>query len=315
MTIDATLTAFLEALLATGRLPERNWPAQLGAVEHLGFVRDQGEITLASELELLSRSAIAAGLSARAQAWLQELEIHTVLESTNDRLVALGRAGSVAGRVCFAELQTRGRGRRGRTWLSPFARHLAMSTGVRLNRPMHEVGGLSLVVGLAVLDCLEQLGVEGIALKWPNDILLHGRKLGGVLIELLGGTSAVEAVIGVGLNVDIPAAVRDVIDQSVTDLVAAGYRISRNRLASTLVSTLVDYVKEFEQTGFAPMRELFDQHHLFHHRICEIGQGDTVVIGRVVGVTEVGEILLETDSGTAAFGAGEVSLRGQEGRE
>ncbi len=316
MTTDATLSELLETLISEGRLAVAAWPMELGTPEDLGLLTRGDSIFLRPNAELLSPSHIHTSLSKRAARWLSSLEVLRVIGSTNDRLMLLAETESVDGVVCIAELQTKGRGRRGRTWFSPFAGSLALSLGVALDRAVHDLGGLSLVVGLAVLDCLRDLGVADLALKWPNDIFLGGRKLGGILVELKSqpGASAarVEAVIGIGLNVDVPATVRGAIDQAVTDLVAEGYVVSRNVLAGRLVSSLVDYVKEFERVGFAPMCDLFNDHHLLHRRTCEIAQGEGVVVGRVAGVTEVGEILLETDSGTLAFAAGEVSLRRQD---
>jgi BirA family biotin operon repressor/biotin-[acetyl-CoA-carboxylase] ligase len=316
MSNDTILADLLDILVSEGRLDVQAWPRQLGTPEDLGLLTSDHSILLRPGVELLSASVISNGLSATAAGWIRNLEVLRVTASTNARLMLRGESESVDGSVCLAELQTQGRGRRGRVWLSPFAGQLALSMGVALDGGLHELGGLSLVVGLAVIDCLRTLGIENLALKWPNDILLGGRKLGGVLIELKNqpgrSVAGSEAVIGVGLNVDIPAAIREAIDQPVTDLTAAGQPLSRNRLAGVLVSSLVDYLREFEKIGFAPMRDRFNDCHMLQQRICEISQGEKVVVGRVVGVTEVGEIMLETDAGTLAFSAGEVSLRWQE---
>ncbi|MFP6814253.1 MAG: biotin--[acetyl-CoA-carboxylase] ligase [Pseudomonadales bacterium] len=316
MSTDTILADLLDVLVSEGRLDLEAWPEQLGAPEDLGLLTSEHGIFLKPDVELLSASDISNGLSATAAGWIRNLEVLRVTASTNARLMLRGESESVAGLVCIAELQTQGRGRRGRAWLSPFAGQLALSMGVALNGALHELGGISLVVGLAVIDCLRTLGVEDPALKWPNDILLRGRKLGGILIELKNQPGRLaarsEAVIGVGLNVDIPASIREAIDQPVTDLRSARLPVSRNRLASVLVSNLVDYLAEFEKIGFAPMRDLYNDYHMLHQRICEIRQGEQIVVGRVAGVTEVGEIMLETDAGTSAFSAGEVSLRWQE---
>lgn len=313
MTTDAIFDELLETLVSAGKIPTAAWPDELGSPEDLGLRVHGQDIFLRPRAELLSADEIGGALSRRAARWLASLEVHRVIGSTNDRLMGIAERGSVDGHVCMAEVQTKGRGRRGRAWHSPFAGNLALSLGVAVNKALHELGGLSLVAGLGALDCLRSLGVDDVALKWPNDILLGGRKLGGILIELQTRPAGqAQAVIGIGLNVDVPAVVQQTIDQPVADLAGAGHSISRNVLAGRLVSCLVDYVKEFEVVGFAPMRDAFNEQHLFHQRACAITQGETVIAGRVVGVTEVGEILLETDSGTVAFGAGEVSLRQQE---
>ena len=313
MNLAAHLNNLFEALVNEGKLAAGDWPAELGAPEDIGLITSGDQILLQPGVEFLCASDISNALSNRADNWLKKLEVYRVIGSTNDRLGLLADTQSVDGYVCLAELQIQGRGRRGRKWVSPFAGNVALSVGITLDKALHELGGLSLVVGLAALDCLQTLGVDDLGLKWPNDIFLGGRKLGGILIELKAqagsATRPIEAVIGIGLNVDVSARVKDAVDQAITDLAAEGYRLSRNLLVARLVSSLVDYVKEFEEVGFAPMRELFNDHHLYHHQTCSITQGNNEVVGRVTGVTDAGEILLETGSTARAFAAGEVSLR------
>ncbi len=238
--------------------------------------------------------------------------MHRVIGSTNDRLMSEA-AGPVDGLVCLAEVQTKGRGRRGKSWLSPFAANVALSAGIGLRQGPHQLGGLSLVIGLAVIDCLKGLGVRDAALKWPNDVLLGGRKLGGILIEIKSTPGpeqpVTEAVVGVGINVTMPSNLRAGIDQAVTDLAGEGYGISRNRLVGRLLSSMLEHVREFERAGFAGMRERFDEHHWLHGQLCQVSQGPTVTVGHVTGVTETGELELATPAGTLRFGAGEVSLR------
>jgi len=256
-------------------------------------------------------------MSQRAVAWLRGLEIHSAIGSTSDRLLTLADAGSIDGMVCLAELQTKGRGRRGRTWHTPLGGSLALSAGFNIDRSLADLGGLSLVAGLALIDSLQHLGLGSLALKWPNDLLLGGAKLGGILIELKtapAGQSATQVIIGIGLNLQLPARVRDAIDQEVTDLSAAGKRIGRNDLAAQVIGNLIDYVQQFETGGFAPMREQYDVHHRMHDRHCEVRIGTRRVHGRVLGVTNFGELEMQTDAGYQVFRGGEVSLR-ERGRE
>jgi hypothetical protein len=126
-----------------------------------------------------------------------------VIDSTNTRMVALGASTSIANRLYVAEFQYGGRGRRGRTWISPYARNLSMSLGMTTQRSLPELGGLSLVVGLALADAFESLDVQGLQLKWPNDLLVSAHKLTGILVELVQRGQQVECVIGVGVNVHI----------------------------------------------------------------------------------------------------------------
>ncbi len=142
--------------------------------------------------------------------------------------------------------------------------------------------------------------------------MLGGAKLGGILIELkhaAADRAMTEAVVGLGINLSLPAEARASIDQQVTDLSAAGAAVARNKLAADVISNLVDYVGEFERRGFAPMREQYERHHCMHDQQCEVRIGDRRIIGRVVGVTDLGELQLQTATGTQTFRGGEVSLR------
>lgn len=312
MNIDDALREFLEALIREGRVPLGDWPDALGQPRDLGLITTKAHAVLGRNVEFLSHVRVSEHLTSPAAGWLKGLEVHSVIGSTNDHLMAEG-AGSIDGLVCLAEVQTKGRGRRGKTWLSPFAANVALSVGIALQRSPHHLAGLSLVVGLAVIECLRELGVRNAALKWPNDVLLGGRKLGGILIEIKStfapGQAVTEAVIGVGMNVSMPSNLRADIDQAVTDLTGEGYEISRNELAGRLISSILDHVREFEREGFVGMRRRFDEHHWLHSQLCQVSQGSSVTIGHVLGVTEMGELELLTETGTQTFGAGEVSLR------
>jgi BirA family biotin operon repressor/biotin-[acetyl-CoA-carboxylase] ligase len=312
MNIDDALRDFLAALMREGRAPLGDWPDALGHPHELGLVTTADHAILDQDVEFLSDADVARNLTSFAADWLKALEVHSVIGSTNDRLMAEAE-GSVDGLVCLAEVQTKGRGRRGKSWLSPFATNVALSAGIGLRQSPHQLGGLSLVIGLAVIDCLDGLGVRDAALKWPNDVLLGGRKLGGILIEIkstpAAGRPFTEAVIGIGMNVSMPSNLRVGIDQAVTDLAGEGYTISRNQLVAGLISSVLDHVRDFERTGFAGMRQRFDEHHWLHGQLCQVSQGSTVTVGRVQGVTDTGELELLTESGSQRFGAGEVSLR------
>ena len=312
MNIDDPLREFLEALMREGRVPLGDWPDALGQPHELGLVTTRAHVVLGREVEFLSNARVSEHLTSSASGWLKGLEVHSAIGSTNDRLMTEG-TGSIDGLVCLAEVQTKGRGRRGKTWLSPFAANVALSAGIAVERSPHHLAGRSLVVGLAVVDCLKGLGVRDAALKWPNDVLLGGRKLGGILIEIkstpASGRPVTETVIGVGMNVSMPSHLRADIDQAVTDLAGEGYTISRNQLVGRLISSIVDHVREFERTGFVGMRSRFDEHHWLHGQLCQVSQGSSVTIGHVKGVTETGELELATETGTQTFGAGEVSLR------
>jgi BirA family transcriptional regulator, biotin operon repressor / biotin---[acetyl-CoA-carboxylase] ligase len=222
----------------------------------------------------------------------------------------LAQHESIAGSLWLAEVQLQGRGRRGRTWFSPFGSNLALSAGFALARPVASLGGASLVVGLAVADALEGLGVQDLSLKWPNDVLVGGAKLGGILIELTAaGATGVQLVVGIGLNVAMPEHVRANLPDQVADLRAAGHPSSRNVIAGKVASNVVQFLAHFEEQGFAPFVDAFNSRHYFHGQQVTILQGEDSAVGRVAGVSVRGGLLLQMDHETLEFHGGEVSMR------
>jgi BirA family transcriptional regulator, biotin operon repressor / biotin---[acetyl-CoA-carboxylase] ligase len=179
-----------------------------------------------------------------------------------------------------------------------------------VQRSAAELGGASLVAGLAVVDALEKLGVPGLALKWPNDVLLGGAKLGGILIEMTTTASVgVQLVVGIGLNVALPDGVRANLPQGVADLRSAGGAFSRNVVAGGVVSSVVQFLGHFGDRGFDPFMKAFDARHRFHGQPVALQHGDETSVGRVMGVSGRGGLLLEMADGTREFHGGEVSLR------
>lgn len=308
--VDLQLIAQVQLLLESGSLPLGDTEIDATTFAQLGFDVADDVVGVPDDVERLSEIKIRSALSHKALDWLSELTVHSVISSTNTALMERAERTSVRGVVELAELQVQGRGRRGRRWISPFARNLALSMGVWVPQPPHELGGLSLAVGLAVLDELRRHGIAELELKWPNDVLLAGKKLAGILVELVPRDNGTELVVGLGLNMCLPEAARSDIDQPVTDLTQAGVHLSRNELIAGLVSSIVDYVDGFGQKGFALMQSVFDQNHRFHGRPCRLVQGAMETHGVVLGVTSRGELLLDTAQGPLAFSAGEVSLRG-----
>ena len=141
----------------------------------------------------------------QAEAPMAPVHCFPVIDSTNQYL--LERVNTLSsGESCLAECQTAGRGRRGKPWVSPFGCQLILSMYWRLEQGMAAAMGLSLAVGVAVVEALESLGYPGVALKWPNDLYYQGRKLAGILVEMSGSAGAsCHLVIGVGLNLAMPS--------------------------------------------------------------------------------------------------------------
>ena len=265
-----------------------------------------------AELELLDQERILTGLTETARLWLSRLDVHPVLDSTNDYLLAKDGEDWPSGAVCLTEQQQAGRGRLGRSWLSPFAASLAGSLLWRFPLSVAALNGLSLATGIAVARALRNFGVAEVGLKWPNDVWWHGRKLGGILLESGGGPNASFVVAGVGLNVALPATAATAIDQPWVDLreILGVRRLSRNRLAALLISELIETFVRFQQGGFADLATEWASFDGVAGRRVRLILPHTTLTGIARGVDPTGALVLETDSGHLRYCVGgEISLR------
>lgn len=260
-------------------------------------------------MELLETDLIRSRLSPSTRSWLKDLTVHREIASTNATLIERASLASIDGAVCLAERQSAGRGRRGRGWLSPFARNIAMSVGIAIDRPPTGLGGLSLAIGLATIDAITKVTPCTLELKWPNDVWLDGRKLAGILVEIASSRAPVMVVIGVGINVGLSPAERASIDQPIADLTEIDPSVSRNWLASALIDSILDYSRAFVAHGFEPMRDAWQARHALHGRHVKIAIGDRYEEGRVCGVTAEGALLVRDATGVREYLSGEVSVR------
>jgi BirA family transcriptional regulator, biotin operon repressor / biotin---[acetyl-CoA-carboxylase] ligase len=289
--------------------PATLWPSD-EALEIYGLASQDGQIVPIAPHDPLSPSEIRSAISSDILPWLRDLRVMPVVGSTNAEMMALAQHSSIDGAVWLAEVQLQGRGRRGRTWFSPFGANLALSIGVAIPGPAAALGGASLVVGLAVIDALDQLEVVGLSLKWPNDVLLSGAKLGGILIEMTNsGSAGVQLVVGIGLNIVLPAHVRANLPQAVADLRGGGNEVRRSVIAGRLVSSVVQFLEHFAECGFGPFARAFDARHHFHGQQVTLLHGEETSAGRVAGVSAEGGLLLQMTRGTQEFHGGEVSMR------
>ncbi|CBA14796.1 probable biotin--[acetyl-coa-carboxylase] ligase protein [Xanthomonas albilineans GPE PC73] len=265
---------------------------------------------LARPLELLDVQAIRAGLVPAAHEELASLEVAWTLVSSNTTLLA--RPIPAHGcEVLLAERQTGGRGRRGRVWASPLAAHLYLSVARGFQGGLGRLGGLSLAAGVAVAEALHAAGFAKVGLKWPNDLLADGCKLGGLLVEG-GGEFAgpARAVIGLGLNVRMPAASAAAIDQPWTDLTTlAAATVSRNAIAAVVVSHLLPALALFDAQGLAPFLPRYAALDLLAGRAVRIDDGGVAREGVALGLAEDGALRVAFADGERPLHAGDVSVR------
>ncbi|MHA2939751.1 bifunctional biotin--[acetyl-CoA-carboxylase] ligase/biotin operon repressor BirA [Vibrio sp. RC27] len=237
--------------------------------------------------------------------------LHPIIDSTNRFLLDKSEELD-SGTVCVAEYQSKGRGRRGRQWLSPFGANLYLSMYWRLDAGMAAAMGLSLVVGVAVVEALETLGIEGIKLKWPNDLYYQDKKLAGILVEMSGQAGgAAHLVIGMGMNLMMRQEESD-IDQPWTTLSAVldGKSVDRNQLAGCFIQAWQRALTDYERDGMKEFVERWNRLDNFLERPIKLLMGPNEVFGICRGINEQGAVLLETEQGVESFIGGEISLRG-----
>ena len=266
-------------------------------------VRGRG-YRLASALSLLDSERLAA--ASRELGW--SVALYESLDSTNAEVLRQLAAGGTAPLLVMAEAQESGRGRRGRSWISPFGENLYYSLGLRLESGF-PLDGLSLTAGLAVRQALLAQQCDA-GLKWPNDLLVKGRKIAGILLELAGEPGgAYQLVIGVGINVNmLPGRVE--IDQAWTSLRAERRQlIDRTALAVSLGEALASYLARHEQEGFAGLREAWEAAHLWQGLEGCVVSGARRTEGRILGVDRLGALRLEVSGNEQLFSGGELSLR------
>lgn len=257
----------------------------------------------------LDASRIAAQLGPQAERF--RVQVAESVDSTNTQLLAAAAAGAPSGSVLAAELQTGGRGRRGRLWTSGLGSSLTFSLLWRFEQGAAGLSGLSLAVGVAVAQALASAGAAGIGLKWPNDILFQGRKLGGILVELQGDAlGPAAAVVGIGINVRLPARLRAEVEQPVADLAEAGCTADRNGLLARLLARLAEVMERFTAEGFAAFEPSFRALHVLHGEAAQVLLPDGRALqGVVEGTGGDGALLLRTAQGLVRLHGGEASLR------
>ncbi len=268
-------------------------------------VRGQG-YCIVGGVDLLSADDIKQALIPAASDAVKQLDVLTQIDSTNTEIA---RAHYTHGAVLLAERQTAGRGRRGRAWVSPVAANLYLSIRWGFSGGIASLEGLSLAVGVVLAEALSDLGVSGVELKWPNDLWVQGKKLGGILIEIGGDVNGdCHAIVGVGLNVKMPSKLTEKIDQAWVDLAALGYRSGRNQLAASVVNKLVGLLSDYQQVGFGGYRAQWLERNALAGRPVSVS-GSQSLQGVVSGVTVSGGLLLVNDAGEHVVNGGEVSVR------
>ena len=257
-------------------------------------------------LSLLDDTAIFADIEPESRSQLSRLEVHHKIDSTNAYLSNMGDAA--AGVAVLAEYQIGGRGRRGRSWVSPYGKNIYLSLGWRFDDGASRLEGLSLAVGVAVCRALG--APQGLALKWPNDLLFEERKLAGILIEMQGDPNgSCQVIVGVGINQGMLQGFQG-IDQPWAD-VTEFCDWTRNQLAARVISELVPVVGGFSQGGLEPFLEEWNRWDLCKDRDVRLITPGREITGTARGIAANGALVLERDGMQEQYSGGEISLRFQ----
>ncbi len=237
------------------------------------------------------------------------LELHATLDSTQafaHALVAAGQRGPLA---ILADEQTAGRGQRGRTWHSPPNAAVYLTLIWPSTRRMDTLIGLSLALGLAVRSTLAEVGIMA-ELKWPNDVLVDGRKIAGVLVDIVSSSTGSTPIIGIGLNLDLHPDDARQIDQATTDLRTHLSNLpSRSEMAGRLLRAVGARLQDFEQVGFAPMMKEWQAADALVGTEVEWSVGDSTQRARVLGIDALGRLRAAVDGKEKLIVAGDVRVR------
>lgn len=238
------------------------------------------------------------------------LEHHTLCDSTN-RLCQASPLEEGVTRIVVADRQSAGRGRRGRSWLSDCHGNVYVSIGLIKTLPADALGLLPLLVGVSMADALHGLGYRALRLKWPNDLLIDGRKLGGILIEnRVLGADRFGLTIGIGLNRRLDEDQRARIQRPATSLAEWGEPPTREQLLPPLLAAVIQALRDFEPAHADAWLRRFVELDAFAGQEVTLIDGARRLRGRNLGPDGRGRLRLEIDGRVIGFDAAEISLRG-----
>jgi BirA family transcriptional regulator, biotin operon repressor / biotin---[acetyl-CoA-carboxylase] ligase len=292
------------------------WKA-VGSLKELGLpvhaVRNRG-YRVPAPCEPLDAERIRAALAGRLRERVRHLEVVWSLESTNGVLLERAHVPPGVADVLLAEHQSAGRGRRGRTWLAPLGGAICLSLGWSFPEVPRDLAALGLAVGVCARRALAARCRDPIALKWPNDLTIADRKLGGILSEMRAESEGpAYVVIGLGVNVALGKRLREQVEAtgtSPTDLEAAGADpLPRNAIVADLVSEIVAGLERFQREGLRPFIEEWKEADALRGRPVSVLSGDAATRGVARGIDTSGALLIETPHGLQKLVSGEVSVR------
>ncbi len=296
----AAVAGISRAALAKRIARLADWQLSVEGRQGLGY-------RLATPLERLDPERLRAAVPTMA------VTVLPVTDSTNTRIMAAPAQQDP--QVILAEYQSAARGRRGRQWLSPFGAQLALSLAWSFDAMPPQLGALPLAVGVVCAEVLRRSGLDAVGLKWPNDIVVGDRKLGGILLEHRGeGAGACRIVIGIGLNLCMRSDVAEAVHQpwiNLDDALQDAGRepVGRNALAADLLRALHELLAGYATSGFAPWQRRWQGFDVAEGRMIRVLQGQVDRVVRACGVDADGALIVESDGRREHLYSGELSMR------
>ena len=312
---DETLYARLEQLCADGNIERSRLvgveSTLLQTLDRFGIPYRETDaiLELESKLTLINLDSIQKKIGKAAGLNSFDWQYRLVTESTNADALQLFETNQ-APCVTLAEMQTSGRGRRGRQWLSPFAKNICCTIGMLKSLEACNPGLLSIVTGIALVQSLAKLGIEGVRLKWPNDLVYQNQKLGGILIESRStGQRDYFFAIGFGINVTMNAEELAAIPQSATSLsLMTDGAVSRNAVLVEVIQQVVNAIDAFDRSSIPRMIENFHALDALRGQSISVQSGHESIDGLNLGINADGQLQLETGQGRQVFSAADISL-------
>ncbi len=266
---------------------------------------------LIHSIELLSEKQIKKSLSSRAGKNYKNIEVLFKTESTSSFLFSRLASDEIHGNVVLAEYQSHGRGRRGSKWVSPFASGLNFSVGWQFDIVPGTLGLLSLYMGVAIARALQDIKMDKVGLKWPNDIVVMDKKIGGILVEMRGEASGpVDVIIGIGINYELDEDVKSNLEQSVTDICShTKQRLSRNTIAGILLSNVFEVLEGMNKDQNLNLIDEWRALDCYAGRTAKLLLPNEEIKGILKGVDDQGSLLMSVAGEVKSFTSGEISLR------
>ena len=286
---------------------ELNYGLSVFAVKGKGY-------RLQQPLDLLDEKVIRQKLTDQTSNQLSQFEIFFDIDSTNRYLNNKSIDGAASGYLVLAEQQTKGKGRRGRPWVSPFASNLYVSLLWRFQYGPSHLGCLSLFIAVAIVRALNKAGAKDVGVKWPNDIYWKNKKLAGILLEMRGEFSGPSAVvIGVGINIAMSSVSKEAekIDQPWVDVeTIVGKKVERNDFSVLVIEALFDVLNEIPEQQNKLLKE-WQQMDILKNQSVEVSFADKVIYGEALGINKDGALLVKDEGKEIVCHSGDVSIRSE----